>query len=324
MSKKINITSDDLDDLLGSMEELRRIREKEQDQVGFADDFENYFIYYNSSSVENFETKVNELLDEYIELSCSLRIVDELNRYVVDIESIKKDFSRRYGNRSKKYETINYIDRYLNAIAPKACNIWEVKKISRDVFGKILTIASQENKKIIQTPAMGYVALLRFYVTNIINKMAEAEEAGTFQGIDCIKLAFNVATAIKEMELRLALHDEKIIEKVHSVGARLNKLKREQKKYEHIERLSNEIWSFGCELLHTQLFNLFAKLGLIDDKDKTGASNILKKLAPENRTYGPGVSKIISTCPCNKESGCPLLFKVNIKKRYSLPVAKYK
>ena len=104
MSKKINITSDDLDDLLGSMEELRRIREKEQDQVDFADDFENYFVYYNSPSVEDFEIKVNELLDEYIELSCSLRIVDELNRYVVDAKSIKKDFSRRYGNRSKKYE----------------------------------------------------------------------------------------------------------------------------------------------------------------------------------------------------------------------------
>ena len=310
--------------MVSVMEELRRIREKEQDQVDFADDFENYFIYYNSPSVEDFEIKVNELLDEYIELSCSLRIVDELNRYVVDAESIKKDFSRRYGNRSKKYENINYIDSYLDAIVPKARNIWEVKKISRDVFSKILTIASQENKKLIQTPAMGYVALLRFYVTNLINKMAEAEESGAFKGIDYIKLAFDVATAIKEMELRLALHDEKIIEKVHSVGARMNKLKREQKKYEHIERLANEIWYFGCELLHTQLFNLFVKVGLIDEKDRIGASNILKKLAPENRTYGPGVSKIIDTCPCNKESGCPLLFKVSIKKRYSLPVAKYK
>lgn len=307
----------DIDDRNGNMQ-------NENEQVCLAKDYANFFSEYNVSTVEGFLDKIYEVIDEYVDLDHALEIVGELNKYIVADGTIKKEFLRRYGSRSNKYKSIEEIDRYIKSTEPRITNIWGLSKISQEFFKKVLVIASQENKKVIQTPAMAYMALLRFYVTNLINEISEVENSTQRIGIEYIKLIFNISVSVKEIELCWALHDNSVLSKLHTAGARSNKTNRDQDKSSYIEQMARNVWGIGCELLHTQLYNLFMRLQLIDDADRIGAANTLKRVAPENRLYGPGVKKIIDACPCQKESKCPLVKNFHMKKRFSLSVAKEK
>jgi len=293
---------------------------EEQAQSLSARKFEDFIGGHDVASVEDFAQKVYELVDSYMEMNVALSFVDELNKYVVETGSIKSDILNKLGKTSNLYRDISYVDSYICSTDPRVTTIWEVKEVSADIFDTIVKIACRNSKSILKNSAMVRMALLRFYVVNLLNEVVETSKLKDNNNIDCIKAVYNISASVKEMDFCWSLNQSKILSKYHSVGARSNKVQRDSKRHEKLASIANEAWKFGCELLHTQLLNLFIITGMAKENDRIGIKNKLNEIAHRDRTFGHGAIKIIDACPCARQSGCPLILKVEMKKRYSLPV----
>ncbi|NDY58297.1 hypothetical protein G3N56_16310 [Desulfovibrio sulfodismutans] len=295
---------------------------KEEHNIVEAKNYLDMFFQTDSSDIKDLEEVIDEFLDGYISLIDAIKIIDELNRYILAEENVEADLRAKYGHISKKFEEISDTFRFVRCTSPRVENIWEMKKYDRDYFNKILKIATQENKEVMKNQAIVRIALLRFYIKNVFRTMKDANFANQDGRADVLKSAISLGIGLHQIELFSEFTEDTFLGKFHSIGASANKKKRDEQKNSDIGAIATEAWEYGCELLHTQLLHLFILTGVIDHSKEVSAKNKLKKVAPSSRIYGPGSKKTIDTCPCNKEHGCPLLQKIPMRKRLDLPVSK--
>lgn len=320
MRKGKGFISDDnnehLDDIAG-------VLVKEDQQINLAGGYIDFFAGIGISSVDDFVEVIQESLDEYIGRRYALQVVGELNRYISTWEDFAEAYKVRHGGKSNAYKEVCRIGNYIDS-DPRVANVWEMKKTGKNLFNKFLAIVSKDNSDLIPKPTVARMALLRFYICHLAEKLIEETKYNRGRDVMSVKYAFNIGSALSELNLAFRLLDKDTLARLHTIGARANKTKRDSEEYKDLSSVARAAWDFGCDLLHTQMLYLFVLNGKValSSKGETSVKNKLKKIAPHNRVYGPGTEKIIDACPCDKRDQCPLIKKINPKKRYDLPVSK--
>jgi len=311
------------DDNNEHLDDIADVLAKEDQQINLAGGYIDLFAETSISSIDDFVEVIQESLNYYISRQYALRVVKELNRYISIWKCFTEDYKVRHGGKSNAYKEVCRIGNYIDS-SPRIANVWEMKKTGKDLFNKFIAIVSDDNSDLIPKPTVARMALLRFYICHLVEKLIDETEHDRGRDVISIKYAFEIGAALNELNLAFQLLDKDTLKQLHTIGARANKTERDSEKYKGLCDIAKEAWDFGCDLLHTQMLYLFVSNGKValSSKGETCVKNKLKKIAPHNRVYGPGTEKIIDACPCDKRDQCPLIVKINPKKRYDLPVSK--
>lgn len=320
MSKKKDSADDEFK---VKLDDIADVLAKEDQQINLAGGYIDFFAGISISSVDDLVEVIQESLDEYIGRRYALQVVEELNRYISTWGSFEENIRDRHRGNSSLYHKTSEIGDYINALNPIK-NIWELRACKKEIFDGFLAVVSQDSPRVIISPTVARMALLRIYISNNAHMLVKKEKRCRCVSVDRIKYAFNIGAAMNELNLASQLLDKDTLKKLHTIGARANRTERESDKYKDLCSVARAAWDFDCDLLHTQMLYLFVANGnvALNSKGETSVKNKLKEIAPHNRVYGPGTKKIIDACPCDKSDQCPLIKKINPKMRYDLPVSK--
>ena len=314
--------SSDVDALI---EEMNALVVMEQDA---ADNAQNYMLptWEDSCiSLSEFCEEVHSRLDEYCSLSDSLKILEILNRYArLDVEFFR-ELECRYGKTSNRLKEFRFFE--YSTLEHQRQDIWKLKEASPDAFVAVLRVASEVCRDLIPHPAMAHLALLRFYVVSLLDKLEEmdARSADGNSAADPVEVApvvFAIGTAFSSMEFCRQLKGVKSLRRLVSVSSSILKIRQNRDKCLAFTDLAKRAWDCGCKLLHTQMFYLLKNnTKLIGDlKDKL-VKNKLKECAPDGRKFGTGVKKIVNICPCEISSSCPIVNEYKIESEIILPTS---
>lgn len=288
-----------------------------RDYMGFVGDT-------SEATLQDFMEDVYAQLDVYCSASRALKILDALNTYSrLDDEFLDK-LKDRYGKISKTYETFK---RYAFEIsANDVQDIWALKNVSHDAFVDVLELASKEHQDLIPKPTIAHLALLRFYVVSLLDRMEESDEAFMPDQAEVAYVVYAIGAAMKSMESCWQTTDQKSLERMLSMGMS------ERRKRIHADKFGDKYvaateaakgaWNHGCQLLHSQMLLLLQKrTPLLDDLEEAQAKSKLRDAAPASLKFGTGTKKILDACPCEKREGCPLASQYGFAKKVPLPTS---
>ena len=311
--------SSDVDALI---EEMNALVVMEQDA---ADNAQNYMLptWEDSCiSLSEFCEKVHSRLDEYCSLSDSLKILEILNRYAkLDVEFFR-ELECRYGKASKWLKEFRFFE--YSTVEHQRQDIWKLKEASPDAFVAVLRVASEVYRDLIPHPAMAHLALLRFYVVSLLDKLEEMDANGNSAAdpVEVAPVVFAIGTALSSMEFCRQLKGVKSLRRLISVSSSILKIRQNRNKCLAFTDLAKRAWDCGCKLLHTQMFYLLKNnTKLIGDLNDNLVKNKLKECAPDGRKFGTGVKKIVNFCPCSISSSCPIINECKIESEIILPAS---
>ena len=304
------------------IEEMNALVVMEQDA---ADNAQNYMLptWEDSCiSLSEFCEKVHSRLDEYCSLSDSLKILEILNRYAkLDVEFFR-ELEGRYGKASKWLKEFRFFE--YSTVEHQRQDIWKLKEASPDAFVAVLRVASEVYRDLIPHPAMAHLALLRFYVVSLLDKLEEMDANGNSAAdpVEVAPVVFAIGTALSSMEFCRQLKGVKSLRRLISVSSSILKIRQNRNKCLAFTDLAKRAWDCGCKLLHTQMFYLLKNnTKLICDLNDNLVKNKLKECAPDGRKFGTGVKKIVNSCPCSISSSCPIINECKIESEIILPTS---
>lgn len=294
---------------------------QEQDAADRALDYVDSLDDMTDASLQSFIREVYAQLDAYCTASKSVKILKILNGYAKMDADFFNNLEIRYGKTSQRVEKFR---RFVLQSPPKADqDIWMLKKSSLDAFIEILKLASEEHRELIPRPCNAHMALLRFHVVSLLEKLEKCEEENMPEPAVVGYVAYFVGVMLTRMDIDRQMTVPNSVDRIVKIGSRMIQHNLNVEKYRAVREAAKGAWDNGCELLHTQmLFLLEAKTGLLDNLEKVEVKNKLKGWAPSNLVFGAGAKKIINTCPCDKRKKCPLISQYGITKRISLPTSK--
>lgn len=314
--------SSDVDALI---EDMNALVVMEQDA---ADNAQNYMLptWEDSCiSLSEFCEEVHSRLNEYCSLSDSLKILEILNRYArLDVEFFR-ELECRYGKTSSRLKEFRFFE--YSTVEHQRQDIWKLKEASPDAFISVLRVASEVYRDLIPHPAMAHLALLRFYVVSLLDKLEEmdARSADGNSAADPVEVApvvFAIGTAFSSMEFCRQLKGVKSLRRLVSVSSSILKIRQNRDKCLAFTDLAKRAWDCGCKLLHTQMFYLLKNnTKLIGDLNDNLVKNKLKECAPDGRKFGTGVKKIVNICPCEISSSCPIINEYKFESEITLPTS---
>lgn len=321
MVKKPMLDSEMLEDIFGDMDAINNESRIEAEQISLAAKFAEFNSRFFFQSVDDLFDGIYDMLEDYIPLKQAIKIIDELNAYVVISNEMQQRFLERYGKTSNKYRDLLRIQYDVGEINPMPENVWDLKRCSPAIFEAVLRLACSVNSGVIKNKAMCHMAMQRFYILALMDIFMDKEGAVDVNRLEALQYLFIMTTAVKDLEIYYSLNDDNALEKLLKISMSANKKGRIRDKYANITELASKAWAFGCELLHTQMLLLLMLSKVISLDDRNAVNTKLKKIAPANRLFGPGQKKVIDTCPCCKGNDCPIVKELNLKKRFDLPVS---
>lgn len=307
----------DLDDILGGASLLIQ---QEQEAANRARDYMDFLGDMTDASLHDFIDDVYARLDAFCSAAKAIRILAILNGYAKMDDQFFSNLEGRYGKASQR---VAWFRRFVILTPPKAGqDIWSLKTSSTEAFFEILKLAAKDHKELIPQPAIAHLALLRFYVVSLLDKLEENEGGDQPDPAVVAYVVYAVGVALKSMDICWQTADTKSLERMVKVGSKGIQLGRYAEKYSAVTSTAKKAWDHGCQLLHTQMLLLLKTVYLLEELEETNARNILRDCAPPLLVFGPGTKKILDACPCDKREGCPLVTQYKISKRVQLPTSK--